>query len=400
MVLLEAMSQGETAELDAVFEFLCTSVVRQNYMATKHSSMINQFILAINTCRTAAAANPLTAEDRAIFWHNWRTTEKPEGIAQLTNINYYAIRLEAVCNVIKKVLNLIFKPEEIRRAVEECDFAFFGRARFFNVEGLGYSIYVSHFDQETNSQTNVPLPEGQLTVAHTKLERCVYFRQIPFDKIVDNVNNVMADAADYTKIMIKSANPEAGTYNFYNAITMRSEVAWYGWRAAGSTNFGKFCGVQNEILDVRDWAQVEMIPGIEEMCLQAGYSGVGDVFRPSNILPHYGYTEPPDEAKLPPPLRMNPYVFRNGEGDYPMPDDACTKHYLTGDYSPASTPKRRRDDVLRSGGGAAQTNQSVLGSNPGEGVTSNTPLSSMDRDSDDPGENLEDDDEEEVSKFS
>ena len=41
----------------------------------------------------------------------------------------YAIRLESVCHVIKKVLNLTFKPEEIRRAVEECEFASFRAAR-------------------------------------------------------------------------------------------------------------------------------------------------------------------------------------------------------------------------------------------------------------------------------
>ena len=60
MVMLETLSQGGTVELDEVFEYLCKSVVRQNYMATKHSSMMNQFILALRSVAERAIAGDET----------------------------------------------------------------------------------------------------------------------------------------------------------------------------------------------------------------------------------------------------------------------------------------------------------------------------------------------------
>jgi hypothetical protein len=69
MCNLEVLSRGED-ELPTVFEFLCKSLVRQYAMSTKHSSTMHQFVIAIHTCRTACAANPLTAEEKAIHWHS------------------------------------------------------------------------------------------------------------------------------------------------------------------------------------------------------------------------------------------------------------------------------------------------------------------------------------------
>ena len=420
MTMLDAMCQGDTETLSAIFEYLCTSVVRQNYMATKHSSSINQFVLALNTCRTAAASNPLTAEDRAIHWHNYRTTEKPEGPFH-ANISFIAIRVDAVCNVIKKVLNLTFKPEEVRRAVEECEWASFGRAKFYRVTDLGYPISMQKLDEETGAMVTIPLPEAELLEGQIKLERCVFFKASKFNEIVSEVENVMRDATDYKTIVIKSANPAFGSYNFYEAVTMRSETGWFGWRAAGSTNFGKYCGMQNHVDNMRHKEELDLVPGIQELSVDAGFGTLDDVFRPSNLLQFYCYTSTPEEASLPPPLRINPYVFRNEEGDYPMPDDDRSKHYHVGlvdDYDKdALTPKKRgRDDTLRSGDSAAQVNHDAPGSTPlstrGSGVA-NTPLGSSPRaprkdtrftrripeDSDDnesDGDDLENDDEDEV----
>ena len=43
--------------------------------------------------------------------------EKPDGIAQLGTLQFYAVRIESACHVIKKVKNITFKVEEIRRAL-------------------------------------------------------------------------------------------------------------------------------------------------------------------------------------------------------------------------------------------------------------------------------------------
>ncbi|MAH41497.1 MAG: hypothetical protein CMO41_04540 [Verrucomicrobiales bacterium] len=342
MCMLEAMSQGTTEDLDAIFEFLCKSVVRQNYMATKHSSQMNQFVLAIHNCRTSAAANPLISEDRAIFWHNWRTTERPDNIFHQC-VEYYAVRVEAVCNVIKKVLNLIFKPEEIRRSVEDCQFAFFGRAKFYDVSKFSYPPQKQYYDEETHTMTNIPLPEDELLECHVKFHRCIFFRKNKFDEIINEVDNVMRDAADYKTIMIKSARREVGTYNFYNALTMR-EPGWFGWRAAGTSAFGKYCGVKNEVANMRNVDHLELVPGVQQMCIDKGFGGLGDVFMPSNLLKYYGYTRKSDNS-LPACLRINPFLFRNAENDTLMPDDPRSMHYHAGlvdDYDAPS--KRQRDE--------------------------------------------------------
>ena len=111
---------------------------------------------------------------------------------------------------------------------------------------------------------------------------------------------------------------------------------------------------------MRDVEQLELVTGIQECCVEAGFGGLGDVFRPSNLLQHYCYTNEPDPASLPPPLRINPFVFRNEDGDYPMPEDERSKHFQAGlvdDYDDMQrTPKKtRRDDELRSGGRPVQT---------------------------------------------
>ena len=401
LVLLEALAQGVTDQLDAIFEYLCRSVVRQNYMATKHSSMINQFVLAMHTCRTSCAANPLTAEDRAIFWHNYRTTEKPEGPFH-HNVQFTAIRLESVCHVIKKVMNLTFKPEEIRRTVEECQWAFFGRAKFYNVEMLGYPPTKTMQDETTCAVLTVPLSEDELLAGHLKLDRAIFFKTSKIQEITTEVDNVLRDSADYKTIVIKSANPSIGNYNFYEAVTMRTDESWYGFRGLGSTNFGKFCGIQNEILNMNG----VYITGMNDICRQEGYADVEEVFKPSNLLKHYAYTHFVNEAKLPGPLRYDPFVYRNAEDDHPMPDCERSMQFyeeLQDDYDDmlkeaSASKKRGRDHELRSGGSAVQQ-FGGKGSNHtlGQGVT-DTPLDGSPElcNETDAGEDLMEDDEEEV----
>ena len=34
---------------------------------------------------------------------------------------------------------------------------------------------------------------------------------------------------------------------------------WFGWRAAGATNFGKFCGIQNEVPNMRNTDELKVV---------------------------------------------------------------------------------------------------------------------------------------------
>ena len=383
MCVLEAMAQGETPHLDAILEYLCISAVRQNYMATKHSTMINQFILALHNCRSSCGANPLTTEDKSIHHHNFRTTEKPDHSPFHANVAYIAFRIEAVCNVIKKVLNLNFKPEEVRRAIDESDFGFFGRAYFYNVAELGFPISKTHFDETTNACMTVPLREDELQIGHLKEFRCAFLRTRKFDEIVAEVDNVMRDVVDYKTIMIKSAEPGIGMYNFYEAITLRAEEPWYGYRVLGSTNFGKYCGVQNEVCNMRYPEKVELLEGLDLMC-----------YTPTTLLSFYRYDGFVDPNALPDSIRINPFIFRNGETDHPMPNDDLSKRYHNGAPfdNDESDLKRGRDDELRSGG-TFDPQHEAPGSIPRGGGVTKTPRVEDDKDL---GEDLMDDDEEEV----
>ena len=363
MCWLELMAQGTTEDLDMIFEFLCRAAVVSNFMATKHSAMFNQFVLAINEVRMVAS-NVLTAEDRCLHWHNYRTTEAPSAYAFMGTQRFIAIRIEAVCNVIKRVLQKTFKPEEVRRAIEDNkDWAMCGKARFFKVAQLGFPISKQIVDDLSNCMTTVPLEEHELTVDQLDLQKCAFLQTRKFNQIVDEVDNVTRDAVDYKTIMITSANKDYGTYNFYEALTMRSSKLWYGWRSIGSTNFGKFCGAQNAVIGIRD--SPELIPGIEEEIALA------EAYLPSNLLPFFGYTDYPDLSKLPAPLRINPYVFRNDELDHQMPDDPRSQHYHThlyeyDDDAPSTPRKRGRDDELRSEDSTTRSNRTTPSSIPSD----------------------------------
>ena len=86
------------------------------------------------------------------------------------------------------------------------------------------------------------------------------------------------------------------------------------------------------------------VPGVQQMCIDKGSGGLGDVFMPSNLLKYYGYTRKSDNS-LPACLRINPFLFRNAENDTLMPDDPRSMHYHAGlvdDYDAPS--KRQRDE--------------------------------------------------------
>ena len=55
MLMMEAMTQGhEHQRADTVFKYVCVNAVRQNYMANKHTSILEQFVLLIERVRTVS----------------------------------------------------------------------------------------------------------------------------------------------------------------------------------------------------------------------------------------------------------------------------------------------------------------------------------------------------------
>ena len=363
MMLLDAMAGGEAESLSAQLYYLTGEVVKQNYIATKHSSQMNQFVLTFEECRTQLSANPLGAEEKTLHWHNYRTTEKPFGATG----NWLAIRLESACHVMKKVTGKVFKPEEIRRAVEECSWATKGKAKFYKICEMPWPICKHLQDTDTGVVEKVPLLENELLDCQLGEQQCIFLKAPRVKAIVTEVDNVTRDAADITQITITSANPEWGTYNFFNAVTLQSEDLWFGYRSIGNMPFGKFAGFQN-------YTDLSVIPGVEDLCRKEGFEFEA-AFLPSNLLKCYRYDRFPDDRTLPFPLRVNPYAFRNAPGDDPMPDDMRSKDFNAGlvdDYDSPSPNKRGRDDTLRNGDQPAQYHGSA-GSNPDGSDAENEP---------------------------
>jgi hypothetical protein len=376
MLLIEVMAFGGQEELDLIFDFVCTQVVKQHHLETKHGSSMDQFILALHTCRTSAAANPLGNEASSIHWHNYREKIKPEGFAQLGQGTFIAVRIDSVCHVIHNVMKIKFKPDEIRRAVEDCPYASFSRGKFYNVTTQPWPISKTHFDEATSVSAIIPLPESDLLEGTLSWQRCLFIKKASFEKVIQDADCVGRDAPDYKQIKVQSNNPRySEAYNFFETVTGRNGHGWFGLRALGYTNFSSYCGADNEVSGVKESGP--FVAGMEQMCADHGFPSVDQCFSPGMILEHYGYTEFPDPISLPPPFRINPFAFRNQESDYQMPDDPRSVNYHNGlvddfdardraeyeRYNKAFSPsKSRRDDELRSGMSTPDANRKGAGS--------------------------------------
>tara|TARA_B100000965_G_scaffold307427_1_gene266370 strand:+ start:1729 stop:5412 length:3684 start_codon:yes stop_codon:yes gene_type:complete len=380
MLMMEGLTQSDTVGVDAVFEYCCQEVIKQNYMATQYSDLIAQFILAIQSIYTTAS--PLVSEEKCFFHHNFRTMEKPDGIAQLGTLQFYAVRIESACHVIKKVKNITFKVEEIRRALNECTYAVHGWAPFFNVGKCGYPPTKELvFDEPGAMNQTVPLPEDELLQAQLKKERCVFFQQPKWNQIVKDVETIAKVGEDYRKIEITTANrswgPRPGhryTYNFFETVTGRADGRWFGFRALGSTKFAPYCGWSNCIPNIRSGPEID--EGLEDLTEAEGWGSVDLCFNPKRILEHYCYTKFPDDDTLPPPLRINPFLFRNDDADVTMPNDqrSVTFYHQCYDSDPGSPSQRESNMDERSGGETSnQSTPNSRGSNRSYGRGAGAP---------------------------
>ena len=377
MFLLEWLANSSQEAMDGVFEYLCKNAVQQNYMASQHSSLINKFILAVENCRTnfySASAGP----DRSIHHHNLRTTERPPGPFHAST-NFMALKVDSICTVIQKLTGERFKKEEVKRAFEEAgpNSCSYGFGKFYNVT-TGWPIKKIMISPEFG-QVDVPLPEEELLDSTLTKQRCWYVKQSYYDKVVKEAQDItVANTADYKSIVIKSTNRGVGEYNFFDYLTGRRELAWFGFRALGNV-FGSYNGIRN-------LTNLELIAGIEEFNIQSNFGTLSELYNPTSLLEYYAYDSLPDMETLPPGLKINPFVFRNGATDSEMPDDELSQDYYQhpfeapDEYEQVDSPprkKRRDSDELRSGDGAAQqdsTPGSIL--TPRSGVT-NTPLGSQ-----------------------
>lgn len=318
MLLLEFLASGETEAAEAILEWICTKVVQQNYIAQRYNSEMQRFILALHNCRTACASNPLTTEEKSIHHHNLRTMIQPPGYSQLTTVQYVAVRVESACHVIKTVLKLEFKPDEIRRSAEDhSDYVCYAKGAFYDLAQNPWPICVKQMDQVTLQESTYPLPEAELLATSCKMERALFIKQDYYDKVVNDVENVASNAPDYKLIDIKSAEKRFGQYNFFDAVTV---TGWYGYRALECCSL-KCYAARNRIVSF-----TEPVPGLEEANSANGFPKVWECYSSLELMKIFSENGRPlvcfpDIELLPPALRINPYQFRNDDGDITMPDD-------------------------------------------------------------------------------
>ena len=282
-----------------------------------HAGKLDQFILAIHKVRTVASANPLTSADKTIFHHNFRTTIKPENV--LHNIHYYALRVDAVCHVIKEVLGLNFKPSEVQTAVEFVDNAVYGRGYFYNLANNPWPIAKQLFTNETGTMHSVPLPEDELLDGSLSRFRCLFIKQDFFDKIVSNVERGGAPQHDPKLVVIQSANPDVQKYCFYETVTGKGKDPWFGWRFSEYCTFASFCGL-NVCNIGGPTTELELNADLEKYNEDCGFPPIHECYQPSFIYQFFAdYSINADPDRLPPCFQWDPFGYSNPEGTYAMP---------------------------------------------------------------------------------
>lgn len=376
MLAITFMFQGGRAQVEEVLDWVVRQVTRTAYEMQHHSGKLDQFILAVNKVRTVASSNPLTQENKVIFHHNFRTAIRPEGA--LGTMNFYALRVEAVCNVIKEVLGLNFKPNEIQTAVEFVDWARYGRGSFYDCTSNPWPISKAIFVNETQTMHNVPLPEDELLESTLSRMRCLFIRAPDFDKIISDVERGSALPHDPKQVVISSSNQRfnAGQrYCFYETVTGNGNIAWFGWRFAAHCTFSDMC-YTNVVNIGGPTTDLEINAPLEAYNMRCGFPEISDCYQPPFIYQFFKeYNVNADPDRLPPCFKFDPFSYKNdkaclytmprvlfhaGETPPSSPSNDPSTEYSFG--SPA--PSRRVADELAEGLGANANGSEDPGSNP------------------------------------
>ena len=321
MLLLNVLFQSGAEEQKQVFVWMVKSVTRSSYELNNHTSVLEQFVIAVHKIQTTHA-NPLGREHETLFWHNYRTTCSPSA-AIFNGANsprFYAFRLDAVCTVIKNVLGRTFSAVEIHRMIDDSMWATKGKAQFYDITTNSWPIAHTVHDDATNTNTLVPLAEDELLVSHVKEQRCIFMKQVNFDEIVQSVERGSRVDTAYDLIEIESAHPDLGTYNFFAAVCGDDPDGWYGYRAINNTSFGKYCGSMNELRVGTSTSELEIIREVQQANINAGFGTIEKLYQPASLLKYYGYSFP-DVDSLPPGLKMLPFNSRDSEDDVALSYD-------------------------------------------------------------------------------
>ena len=318
MLQLNIFFQDTSDDLYSCFDWMIIECTRLTAENSSNVGVIEQLIIAVSKLRadkgSAGIANPLGAVEKTIFWDKIRTSHTVLGM------HYTSLRVEACCMVIKSVLGITIKPNEVLHAVPLCGFAYKGKYPFYDVGKGGWPICYTEIE---NPNVKIPLQEEALTDEQLAPFACVHFKTENWDRVLSVIDDKASNLVDYKSIVIKSANPEKGEYCFFSAVT---EEGWFGYRALAQSSVATFCGAINTLQCGSKTADLVLNEKVRAKNLSAGFPDIAGCFEPTYVLQHYGYF-PPDESALPIVFRFNPFVT----GDVSLPSSRASSAPATPD---------------------------------------------------------------------
>jgi hypothetical protein len=282
------------------------------------------------------------------------------------NTGWYALRIDAVCNVLRNQMKKHFKPDEVRKQLLDVSYCTFGKALFYDLHKAPWPICDTIADLENPNVTRqVPTPEDRLTSDMLTLQRCAFVKMDRVKALYDEIwANDRGENLSYKNITIHSANPHVGEYNFYEYWSGQartedgSPVSCYAYDHLDQTIFGP-------------WIRYSKTPDADHIRYKSAWlpeivtAYGGDLMRlqkslyPSEMALFFAKDGVVDKKDMPLMYRINPFQM---EEDYPL-DDESTFYREFGEYDNAGTAKKRGRDTQRNGNGSALGDSDDVGSN-------------------------------------
>lgn len=379
MLNLNFLLNGDQNDIEEVFVWMIESVTGMVYTLNKHSSMVDQFVIAISKLRadggTAGISNPLGPMDETIYWDKIRNIE-------LNGVEFLCVRLEACVAVVKKVSKKEFKIATLKAAILKCDWAKAGQAAFYDASTHPWPICRTEVTPADIAPVKIPLTEVEAMSFMTN-QHCVMFKKHEVDAIVRGVEECANLECDFRSIEVDSANSDIGTYNFYQRVTgIGCNIGWFGYRAAQNTPFAEFCGPFN-YLPMPHEEGFALDTEVQALNEAAGFGDPLRMFEPASLLDHFNYAPYAPVRPVPPAFAKIPFTARDAEGDHPITspfehhpiNSGYTREFPSPNYSPRrATVVDGANDVQTDPDDAPPPNGGIPGSSPLSAVGPNGPI--------------------------
>ena len=234
------------------------------------------------------------------------------------NVSYISVRIDEVCDVIKKVSNKSFVATDIYNALESCSWAMKGTTVFYNAASNPWPISRCEFSETQQQVLTYPLEEHLLMGQMLKQQRCVHFLTSKWIELVASAHDGISGLPNYKTIVIKSASPDVGNYNFFESVTGLAPAMWFGFRTLEQCSYDYFCGFKNEIQIT--YTGTDYDASVVRANAAAGFPDIKQLYTATQLLHYYGYDFASQDV-LPIAYKTNPFKMRDGNGDMPYADD-------------------------------------------------------------------------------